>query len=334
MQHPSQPFLRLISVLLLALAALVWYSATDLEVEIGSVKLKKSDFKEALFPEPEPFDRHTYLDTLTPDTMIVHTPGPVEPRPADTTRQRILLAGDSMGQSIYPSLYKYCLRNGHSLHLVARESSSMVWWGSEERLSGYIDHYQPTYIIMSLGSNELFVPHIQARDTFVRSILRQAGGIPIIWVGPPNWKEDTGINRMLQNIVGYDRFFLSKYLEMERLPDGAHPTWKAAHYWTDTLTRWIAQWSRYPIALAPPTDAQRQAWVPTPSSDSLYTEGDTLPMNRADSLRQRAEDSLFMLPDPDSLWESVQQKDSLPPESGRQDTLPRRGTRDTLTADV
>jgi hypothetical protein len=102
---------------------------------------------------------------------------------------------------------------------------------------------------MSLGSNELFVPRIEKRKSNLENILEQIGDIPFIWIAPPNWKEDTGINTMLANTIGEKKVFFSKDLKMERMKDGAHPTWKAAFYWADTISSWIMTKSQYPILL-------------------------------------------------------------------------------------
>ena len=83
-----------------------------------------------------------------------------------------------------------------------------------------------------------------------------AGGTrPLLWIGPPNWREDTGINAMLARVLGPRRFFSSATLELERGPDGIHPNKAGGAKWAETFVRWVGAESARPIALATPTRA-------------------------------------------------------------------------------
>ena len=75
--------------------------------------------------------------------------------------------------------------------------------------------FKPTYVFLVLGANELFVRDIiKKRTKYVKNILQQLDTVKFVWVGPPNWKDDTGINTMILRNVGSDRYFPSKNLKV------------------------------------------------------------------------------------------------------------------------
>ncbi|MCS7074743.1 MAG: SGNH/GDSL hydrolase family protein, partial [Bacteroidia bacterium] len=115
-----------------------------------------------------------------------------------------------------------------------------------------IAFYKPTLVLFTLGSNELFIPAIKTREKSIQSILRQAQGTKFIWIGPPNWKEDTGINDLILANMDSTTFFLSKNLKLDRAKDGAHPSRIGGIVWADTLCSWIVHKSKYPIRLEKP----------------------------------------------------------------------------------
>ncbi len=179
----------------------------------------------------------------------------------DTSKVRILICGDSMQEVLMYRLNDYCTYLNYDLNAVIWFSSSTKYWGRQDTLKYYINKFKPNYIIFVIGGNELFIRDIKkAREAYVRSIERQLGNIPSIWVGPPNWKPDTGINDLILSIVGPSRFFLSKNLTFTRLSDGAHPDAASGARWMDTLAVWIKTKCKYPLRLDfPPKKALKSA---------------------------------------------------------------------------
>ena len=193
-----------------------------------------------------------------PDSVVEEaTPKIVE---TDTTAKRILFVGDSMLDGLYPRLAAYADRNGHELYAVIWYSSTSEVWGKSDKLKGYIARLNPDYIFICLGANELFVKDIEKKRTqYVRNILNDIGEIPYLWIGPPNWKEDTGINDMLAKNTSKGSFFLSDGMHFERKKDGAHPTSASADKWMDSVVRWMPANSSHPIRLEIPENTHGRA---------------------------------------------------------------------------
>ena len=170
----------------------------------------------------------------------------------DSSKQTILLTGDSMSEGLMFPFIKYAKYNGHVLNTVIWYSSSTLWWSEKDSLAKLIKKYKPTFVIFTLGSNELFIRNIAEREANIQNIIKQAGNTKFIWIGPPNWKDDTGINDLLIKNLGKDRFFISKYLKFERAKDGRHPSRKASVIWADTISNWVMKACKYPIVLEKP----------------------------------------------------------------------------------
>ncbi|MHC1738353.1 MAG: hypothetical protein AB9882_10120 [Ignavibacteriaceae bacterium] len=202
-------------------------------------------------------------DSAPPDKSFLHT-APVNDKNAaaqdpissidsiTSSPARILIAGDSMCEGLLRRLSDYCAYNNHNLSGAIWSSSSTVGWSSHDTLKYYINKYKADYLLFVIGSNELLTPNSKARERYIRKIEQQMAGVRSIWIGPPNWKKDKGINDLIKAIVGKDRFFPSMNLTYQRLKDGAHPTMESASSWMDSIASWIQTKSRYPLALKVP----------------------------------------------------------------------------------
>ena len=180
--------------------------------------------------------------------------------PMDSTAKTILFIGDSMLEGLAPRLAKYCDKNGHKLIEVIWYSSSTLCWGQTARLTELIKQYHPDYIMVCLGANELYVPDIKkARRPHLKKMLAEIGDIPYVWIGPPNWDEDTGINDLLAQEVDEGCFYLSANDKFERSRDGAHPTRATAHQWMDRVVKWMDTSCSHPIRLKYPGEGISRA---------------------------------------------------------------------------
>ncbi|HAS41014.1 MAG TPA: hypothetical protein DCS93_11060 [Microscillaceae bacterium] len=181
----------------------------------------------------------------------------IMPAGVNSKTQHILLAGDSMAGAagLEYGFRKYAAYNGHRLSVVSQPSSNTILWSSQKKLKAAVTKYKPTFIIVCLGANELFIRGASDRKKYIRDIIKQAGDIPLIWVGPPNWRKDTGINAAIKSVIGNDRFFLSESIKMTRQYDGIHPDINGSVTWTDTVTTWIMYACKHKIRLVNPIAA-------------------------------------------------------------------------------
>lgn len=206
-----------------------------------------------------PDDELELADVVSTDSVSGKAIATVERAPLDTTRKNILFIGDSMLERLSPRIAAYAEENGHQMNTVIWYGSSTEVWATSGRAKECIQKYRPDYIIISLGGNELFVNDIIARRTkYVKQIVAEFADIPYVWIGPPNWKKDTGINKMIQSVVPKGNFYLSYTPDQhyERAKDGAHPTPASAAKWADRICKWIVEESNNPIVLNLPQKAR------------------------------------------------------------------------------
>ena len=178
----------------------------------------------------------------------------------DTTNKVILFIGDSMLEGLGPRFAAYAKENGHKLYYVIWYSSTSEVWGRTTKLKEFIKQFKPDYVFICLGSNELFVRNIQEqRQKYVDNIISQIGDLPYVWIGPPNWKDDTGINELILSHVGPSRYFESKRLSFDRCKDGAHPTKKSAFRWMDEIAAYLASDAQHTLVMNTPDTAYNKA---------------------------------------------------------------------------
>ncbi len=165
-----------------------------------------------------------------------------EDSPVDSTSKYILLCGDSMTEQMRFAWEEFAKKNGHKIMTCTWYSSTTLAWGDTKRLTTLIKEYKPDIIWFTLGSNELFIQGIAKREKFIKSIIAEADSakVPFIWIGPPNWKDDSGINEIIERNIGKSRFYNSSHFreKLARGKDGAHPTKAAAAIWADSIAVW------------------------------------------------------------------------------------------------
>ncbi|MCH5221732.1 MAG: hypothetical protein J1F05_05310 [Muribaculaceae bacterium] len=254
----NKHYIALWLLLLTAFVAFAVSSAFDLP-EIAGHQLKSSEIYDGIFgqSEIENFDLDGDTCFTVPD---IDKPESIFPVPCDSTAQIIMLVGDSMLEGLGPRLAAYADKNGHTLYTVMWYSSTSEVWGKSDKLKSYINRLNPSYIFICLGSNELFVSDIaKKRDKYVKKILADIDTIPYVWIGPPNWKDDTGINDLIKSNTPEGAFFLSNGMSFERSKDGAHPTRTSAAEWLDSVARWMPQHALHPILLEVPEKSAGKA---------------------------------------------------------------------------
>ena len=210
----------------------------------------------------------------------------------DTTKQRLLIFGDSMTQLLALRLSDYANKNGHTLTCVTWNGSGTRQWSVTDTLVRYMRSVNPTHVFICLGSNELYSADLKNIRRRAEAIIQKIGNVPYTWVGPPNWAEDKGINTVFKQVAGKHHFFLSKGLELPRQKDGRHPTYQGGVIWTDHLVAWLKSGkAAHPFLLEKPEKRNahyRQLFVGNQQNASTH---------HADSLPAQAEEKQSLILD-------------------------------------
>lgn len=237
-------YISLWLLLSLSLILIVLIAFTKEEVKIADHSLKKAPFPE-LFKENNPdideLSDSTIIDEVKEDEIIK----------TDSLPQRIFIFGDSMTFNLALRLAQYAKKNGHEIHSVNWDSSNTKIWADYDTLAYFLNKYRPTQVFISLGSNEIYLKNPEIRRPYVKKILEVIDTIPYVWIGPPNWSEDSGINDMIESECKKGSFFKSAGMTFKRKSDHIHPTRESSADWIDSLMRWLPKSSHPFIAETP-----------------------------------------------------------------------------------
>ena len=200
-------------------------------------------------------------ETAVPDAMPVQSAPQqplaeaeemtMQPLPASSTRvahvaesrnQVVLLVGDSMADGLGVRFNDYAVKNGFEFHSVVWYGSTTRDWAIASDLQYQIERVHPTYIIISLGTNDLGYKDYSRRETAIHTILSRIGNIPYVWVGPLPWHrvKDRTIVNVIRDCTGTGRFFDSSSVIASRA-DGVHPTRQGAARWVDKIVEWMGE---------------------------------------------------------------------------------------------
>ena len=241
--------IKVILLLLTVVVAALAYALSPQQFSLGTYHLKKVSLLQ--------LKRASTPHSATPKKKLAKkpsAPAKAEEAKPDTSRQVILLFGDSMLEGLTRRLDDYTAANGYQLHTVIWYSSSTETWATTATLEHYIALYHPSYFLLCLGSNELFVNDLDQRDQYIKTLVQKMGDKPFVWIGPPNWKEDTGIDQLICDNVGKGAYFDSSRLNLTRGKDGRHPTFSAAAGWADLIAKWMSSSQcDHPIKMDRPT---------------------------------------------------------------------------------
>lgn len=176
---------------------------------------------------------------------------------SDTIKHRILLIGDSECGGLCFPLNDYCEQNGHKLLLTLAWNSATVFnFAFSDTINKIILKYKPSYLFIVFGLNELPARDLEQRKKAADQFAKKIGGIPYLWIGPANYMNDYGINKVFESAAETDCFFLTNNMELPRGDDGRHPSIKGYRLWMDSIAKWIKISAKYKISMEKPTKSR------------------------------------------------------------------------------
>ncbi len=236
-----------------ALVIITVISFIDMDIKIGSYTVKKAPIRETLLA-----GNLDEGNMLSDDSSAADGTEELDfennPAETDSLPQSLFIFGDSMTFNLALRLADYAKQNGHVINSVNWDSSNTKIWADSDTLLYYLDKFKPTQVFISLGSNELYFKKPDSRAPYIKRIIEMIDTIPYVWIGPPNWKEDTGLNDMLERMCAPGSFFRSAGMEFERKADHVHPTRKSSALWVDSIMRWLPK-SSHPFIAELPSDS-------------------------------------------------------------------------------
>ena len=154
------------------------------------------------------------------------------------TGKTILHVGDSMvggNWGLTRALDQRFSAEGAKFIRDYKVSESIVSYDHSPKLKGLIEKHRPDIVIITLGTNDVFVPYPASMVGNVQNIVKRVGSRECYWMGPPTWKPDTGIVQVLKDNVAPCKFFDSSNLKLQRGGDGIHPTDRGGADWATSF---------------------------------------------------------------------------------------------------
>ncbi|MBX3186965.1 MAG: SGNH/GDSL hydrolase family protein [Labilithrix sp.] len=160
------------------------------------------------------------------------------PSPPPLAGKTVLHVGDSMvgGQwGLTRALEQKFAAEGAKLVRDSKVSESIISYDKSSKLKELLAKHHPDIVIVTLGTNDVFVPYPASMAANVQSIVKRIGNRECWWMGPPTWKPDTGIVQVLRDNVAPCKFFDSSSLKLQRAGDGIHPTDRGGADWANSF---------------------------------------------------------------------------------------------------
>jgi hypothetical protein len=157
---------------------------------------------------------------------------------APLTGKMVLHVGDSMvggNWGLTKALEQRFTGEGAKFVRDFKVSESIVSYDKSPKLKDLLAKHHPDIVILTLGTNDVFVPYPAAMAGNIRNIVGRIGARECYWMGPPTWKPDTGIVQVLRDNVAPCKFYDSSNLKLQRAGDGIHPTDRGGAEWASSF---------------------------------------------------------------------------------------------------
>lgn len=161
--------------------------------------------------------------------------------PLSLRNKTVLLIGDSMAEGVGPWLQKKVEEAGGRFINGQERSSTIVWWQGSGKLREMMMRHSPDVVFIALGSNEIFLEQPTLRAPLIKQMVEELGRRPGYWIGPPSWKPDSGLVRVIEENFQPGHFYNSNDLQVPRARDGKHPTAQGYQTWTELVWNWYAR---------------------------------------------------------------------------------------------
>ena len=193
-------------------------------------------------------------------------------KPLIKAGDRLLLVGDSLSVGLAVPLRALAKEARYEFaHLGKVGSVTNLWAGEGQeggQFSALLRSYRPTVVLVSLGTNDEWIPKYNPGANVLRqqqpqldrlvAKIRAAGAVPL-WIGPPlhNYPPAADFRAYIRKLVGNDHYFHSERYSIPRNPPPdtvPHPTVKGYAAWAGAVWRWL-ETGRAPASLAPTAPA-------------------------------------------------------------------------------
>lgn len=246
--------LKQLSLILIPLFTIFYYSFASQELVVNDVLIEKHDWAyntklnivELFKNIDENFtvstntlndQNQTQISTKTNDQVSTQIEKHITKTSKSSNEKfKIFVIGDSMAQGLEPHLKK--LSKDYNCEIITKFKigSSTFYWSNEELILDELVQESPDLVLIVLGSNEW---QGSSNPKLKRSAKKLIDNITknkfaYIWIGPPV-KNAQKYNEMLQAVADSKNIFDYTDLNVSRAKDNIHPTSKGFLIWSKQI---------------------------------------------------------------------------------------------------
>jgi len=167
-----------------------------------------------------------------------------EPTPAPLPKgTRVLHIGDSFADALGGNLNKLLRAAEVKSDLEFETPSYIPNWSYGAKLPKLLLRHHPDLVLITLGANEIEIPHPEERIKPVKHLVQTLGGRPCVWIAPPLWKPDSGVLQVIRDNVAPCRYLDSNLLvhDLPRAHDKIHPSLEGREIWAKIVFDWLSK---------------------------------------------------------------------------------------------
>jgi hypothetical protein len=225
---------------------------------------------ESAEPPRSPVNASAKVDPLVASDSQSNLATPVAPMQAEPAPlpkgTRVLQIGDSFADALGGKLSKLFRAVDVKTDLEFETPSYIPNWSYGSKLPKLLASYHPDLVLITLGANEIEIPHPEERIKPVKHLVETLGGRPCVWIAPPLWKPDSGVLQVIRDNVAPCRYLDSNLLvhDLPRARDKIHPSTEGREIWAKVVFDWLAKervgtpeqpWAFKSESSAPATDS-------------------------------------------------------------------------------
>lgn len=169
-------------------------------------------------------------------------------RPRFDENSRILLIGDSFANGLSRHLQTLAVDERLPYLFGAKDGTTVAEWADSDWLERKLEEFQPTHVLISLGTNDAYVhtaPDLVAEDVEELVTRIQEHQAHPIWIGEPSLPDvyagltpDEEVLDTIQEHAPY--YYNSSEISIPRGPDGLHPTATGYAGWAALIWNWLS----------------------------------------------------------------------------------------------
>jgi lysophospholipase L1-like esterase len=168
-------------------------------------------------------------------------------RPKIVDGTRLLLVGDSLAVGMNPHFKELATSQVVPYVSLAKEGTRIDQWNQSAQLLLTLDQFQPTLVLVSLGTNDAYTSITTASQIEeMRELLDklEGAGAEVVWIGAPALPATYYGNHPSEEMLEAIRaeapyYFNSHQLEIPRGPDELHPTSGGYGGWSGAIWEWL-----------------------------------------------------------------------------------------------